>query len=437
MAEIARIDDLGGMVAAVEAGYPQPEIADAAYGFQREVEPRRAHDRGRQRPHRAAGRGRRRSMHRADPEAERAAGGARARAARPARPGAHAARWPRCHAACAGTENVMPHLIAAGRPTPPSARCATCSGSASAPTATRAGSDDSDAHRRAPGARLARARRLRARDRAAHRRVGREHHVPMEALRTLGSTRRAGRDHPRGVRRRRARLHRADAARRGAGPPRRRPVGRRRRARRAAAPRRCMRFGSDEQKARYLPRLATGELLGCYALTEPDAGSDTASIRPRASATATAGARRHQDLDHQRRLRRRLHRVRPHRRAGAGGRLGVPGARRRGPDGRRRRSPSSACTRRRRRSWCSTGCASPGADRLGDEGEGLKVALATLDGGRITIAAQACGIARAAVDLPAAYATGARRRSAGRSRASRACSSRSPTSPRSSRARGC
>jgi alkylation response protein AidB-like acyl-CoA dehydrogenase len=44
------------------------------------------------------------------------------------------------------------------------------------------------------------------------------------------------------------------------------------------------------------------------------------------------------------------------------------------------------------------------ADRLGDEGAGLKVALATLDGGRITIAAQACGIARAAVDLAAAYA---------------------------------
>src|SRR6185295_773002 len=44
------------------------------------------------------------------------------------------------------------------------------------------------------------------------------------------------------------------------------------------------------------------------------------------------------------------------------------------------------------------------ADRLGDEGAGLKVALATLDGGRITIAAQACGIARAAVDLATAYA---------------------------------
>jgi alkylation response protein AidB-like acyl-CoA dehydrogenase len=41
---------------------------------------------------------------------------------------------------------------------------------------------------------------------------------------------------------------------------------------------------------------------------------------------------------------------------------------------------------------------------LGAEGEGLKLALATLDGGRITIAAQACGIARAALDLAVSYA---------------------------------
>src|SRR5207237_6679135 len=36
--------------------------------------------------------------------------------------------------------------------------------------------------------------------------------------------------------------------------------------------------GSEEQKRRYLPRLATGEWIGCYALTEPNAGSDVASM---------------------------------------------------------------------------------------------------------------------------------------------------------------
>ena len=37
-------------------------------------------------------------------------------------------------------------------------------------------------------------------------------------------------------------------------------------------------WGTEEQKQRYLPRLAAGELIGCYALTEPNAGSDVASM---------------------------------------------------------------------------------------------------------------------------------------------------------------
>ena len=41
-------------------------------------------------------------------------------------------------------------------------------------------------------------------------------------------------------------------------------------------------FGSDEQKERYLPRLRSGEWVGCFGLTEPDAGSDPASMRTRA-----------------------------------------------------------------------------------------------------------------------------------------------------------
>jgi len=38
-------------------------------------------------------------------------------------------------------------------------------------------------------------------------------------------------------------------------------------------------YGSDEQRAKFLPRLATGELIGCFGLTEPDAGSDPAAMR--------------------------------------------------------------------------------------------------------------------------------------------------------------
>ncbi len=45
-------------------------------------------------------------------------------------------------------------------------------------------------------------------------------------------------------------------------------------------------YGSDEQKARYLPKLASGELIGCFGLTEPDAGSDPAGMKTRARRTA-------------------------------------------------------------------------------------------------------------------------------------------------------
>ncbi len=41
-------------------------------------------------------------------------------------------------------------------------------------------------------------------------------------------------------------------------------------------------FGSDAQKEKYLPKLASGELIGCFGLTEPDAGSDPASMKTRA-----------------------------------------------------------------------------------------------------------------------------------------------------------
>ena len=41
-------------------------------------------------------------------------------------------------------------------------------------------------------------------------------------------------------------------------------------------------FGSEEQRQKYLPKLRTGEFVGCFGLTEPDAGSDPASMRTRA-----------------------------------------------------------------------------------------------------------------------------------------------------------
>jgi glutaryl-CoA dehydrogenase len=45
-------------------------------------------------------------------------------------------------------------------------------------------------------------------------------------------------------------------------------------------------YGSEEQRQKYLPRLATGEIVGCFGLTEPDSGSDPGSMRTRAEKTA-------------------------------------------------------------------------------------------------------------------------------------------------------
>ena len=41
-------------------------------------------------------------------------------------------------------------------------------------------------------------------------------------------------------------------------------------------------FGTEEQKERFLPKLATGEIVGCFGLTEPNAGSDPAGMETRA-----------------------------------------------------------------------------------------------------------------------------------------------------------
>src|SRR6202161_3458506 len=48
-----------------------------------------------------------------------------------------------------------------------------------------------------------------------------------------------------------------------------------------------LRWGTEEQKQRYLPKLCSGEWLGCFALTEPDTGSDAANQRTRAKKTDT------------------------------------------------------------------------------------------------------------------------------------------------------
>ena len=70
-------------------------------------------------------------------------------------------------------------------------------------------------------------------------------------------------------------------------------------------------FGTEEQRARYLPRLATGELVAAFCLTEPGAGSDAAGDQDhRGARRRRLGPERREDLDHERRHRRLLHGLR-------------------------------------------------------------------------------------------------------------------------------
>ena len=162
--------------------------------------------------------------------------------------------------------------------------------------------------------------------------------------------------------------------------------------------------GTPEQQARLLPPLASGEQLGCYALTEPDAGSDTASIRLRAERDGDDWL---------------LHGTKTwitnggfadavivFARTGGAGAGGVSAFLARAGEGLTvsKEIPKLGLHTSSTAELAFDGLRVADADRLGEEGAGLKVALATLDGGRITIAAQACGIARAAVDLATAYA---------------------------------
>ena len=73
-------------------------------------------------------------------------------------------------------------------------------------------------------------------------------------------------------------------------------------------------FGSDEQKSRYMPQLASGELVAAFCLTEPGAGSDAAAVKDHCRTTGRPlGPQWQQAVDHQRRIRGLFHRVCPHR----------------------------------------------------------------------------------------------------------------------------
>jgi butyryl-CoA dehydrogenase len=167
-----------------------------------------------------------------------------------------------------------------------------------------------------------------------------------------------------------------------------------------------LKFGSEEQKRDFLTPLASGRKLGCFGLTEPGAGSDAASLRTLArrdgdgylltgskvfitNGTHAELALVFATVDPEKKHRgitafivgtdapgfhRGVHETK----------LGVNA------------SGTTELVFDRVRV--------PASQRLGAEGEGFKIAMATLDGGRIGIAAQATGIAQGALEQALAYA---------------------------------
>ncbi len=158
-------------------------------------------------------------------------------------------------------------------------------------------------------------------------------------------------------------------------------------------------FGNDDQREKWLPGLATMDLIASYCLTEPGAGSDAASLRTKAE----------KDGDHY---------------VLNGGKAFISGAGasdiyvcmvRTGDDGAKgisclvveKDTPGLSFGKQEKKlGWHSQptaqvifeDCRVPIANRIGEEGEGFKIAMKGLDGGRINIGACSLGAARAALE---------------------------------------
>jgi butyryl-CoA dehydrogenase len=165
-------------------------------------------------------------------------------------------------------------------------------------------------------------------------------------------------------------------------------------------------FGTEAQKRRYLPDLARGRRLGCYCLTEPTAGSDAGALRTTARDDGDAWVLNGTKIFVTNGLEAEVLIV--YARTGEEARSrgisafvaekGDPGLSVGKVEHKLGIHASSTCE------IVLQDCRLPKDRLLGERDRGFRVAMATLDGGRIGIAAQALGIARAALEDSVAYA---------------------------------
>lgn len=168
-----------------------------------------------------------------------------------------------------------------------------------------------------------------------------------------------------------------------------------------------LKYGTEAQKQKYLPKLASGEWVGGFALTEPQAGSDASNLK-------TTAVR---DGDHY-----VLNGAKQFITSGKNGKVIIVFAVTDKDAGKRGISafivetdtPGYEVVRVEEKLGlnCSDTCQLafsdmriPAENLLGEEGQGYKIALANLEGGRIGIAAQAVGMARSALKAARDYAT--------------------------------
>ena len=167
-----------------------------------------------------------------------------------------------------------------------------------------------------------------------------------------------------------------------------------------------LKFGTEQQKQEFLVPLASGSMLGAFALTEPQAGSDASSLKTRARLEGD-----HYVLNGSKQF------ITSGQNAGVvivfavtdpdAGKRGItaflvptdtPGYQVARVEDKLGQHASDTCQ------IVFDNVRVPVANRLGEEGQGYKIALANLEGGRIGIASQAVGMARAAFEVARDYA---------------------------------